>query len=180
MQSNGMKLDPALAAPQARTRWFREPWMALVVGGPLLVVAASIATAVIAYKSEDKVLGEDYYKQGLHVNEDMQRDAKARLYNLQAVVTRDDHELLVQLTGGAKMPARMELELAVGMDGQTVEQRFKVALRQTAPGQYRGALPLPLWQDSHVWHLKLQQDDWRLNGQWLAVRDPAVKIQAAN
>ena len=36
--------------------WWREPMMWLVVGGPLSVVAASLTTAVIAWRGADPVL----------------------------------------------------------------------------------------------------------------------------
>ena len=41
------------SAPRA---WWREPMMWIVVGGPLVVVLAAIATAVIAVKNADTVL----------------------------------------------------------------------------------------------------------------------------
>ena len=44
-----------IAATPAR-RWYHEPMMWLVVGGPLVVVVAAIATAVIAMKYADPVL----------------------------------------------------------------------------------------------------------------------------
>ena len=40
----------------ARRAWWREPMMWIVVGGPLIVVLAAIATAVIAVKNVDPVL----------------------------------------------------------------------------------------------------------------------------
>lgn len=39
-----------------RSGW-REPMVWVVVGGPLLVVVASIATAVIAFSGADQVVG---------------------------------------------------------------------------------------------------------------------------
>ena len=39
-----------------RAPWWREPMMWLVVGGPLTVVIAAIATAVIAIRGADPVL----------------------------------------------------------------------------------------------------------------------------
>lgn len=42
--------------PQAGTPWWRHPMMWLVVGGPLAVVIAGIATVVIAIRGADDVL----------------------------------------------------------------------------------------------------------------------------
>lgn len=46
------------AAPVRPVAWWRVPQMWLVVGGPLMVVIAAIATAVIAFKNADPVLNK--------------------------------------------------------------------------------------------------------------------------
>ncbi|MEK8046165.1 nitrogen fixation protein FixH [Ideonella margarita] len=48
------------AAPaQSGKAWFRHPMMWLVVGGPVVVVCASLTTAVIAVRGADPVLDRD-------------------------------------------------------------------------------------------------------------------------
>ncbi len=51
---------PTLQAPQApltpARRWWREPMMWLVLGGPLLVVVASFITLALAIANPDPVL----------------------------------------------------------------------------------------------------------------------------
>ncbi len=49
-----MMRDEDLGPPQRR--WWREPVMWLVVGGPAVVVLAAIVTAVIAIDGADPVL----------------------------------------------------------------------------------------------------------------------------
>lgn len=55
--------SPADVAP-----WYRHRWPWLLIAGPAIVVIAGIATAVIAHRSDDGVVAEDYYKRGLLVN----------------------------------------------------------------------------------------------------------------
>lgn len=45
--------------------WWRVPHMWIVVGGPLLVVVASIFTAMIAIKGADPVLDKQAYERDL-------------------------------------------------------------------------------------------------------------------
>lgn len=45
--------------------WWRVPHMWLVVGGPLVVVVAAIATAVIAINGADPVLNKEDYERDL-------------------------------------------------------------------------------------------------------------------
>ena len=60
--------------------WSREPMVWLVIGGPLSVVVASIASAVIAWKHIDPVI-LDPVQGRVHVGDDMSRtrDPKAAL-----------------------------------------------------------------------------------------------------
>ena len=53
-------------------RWYREPMVWLVIGGPLSVVVASIASAVIAWKHIDPVI-IDPVQGRVHVQDDMSR-----------------------------------------------------------------------------------------------------------
>lgn len=48
--------------PSAPVAWWRVPHMWLVVGGPLVVVIAAIATAVIAIQGADPVLDKVEYE----------------------------------------------------------------------------------------------------------------------
>ncbi len=59
--------------------WWRVPHMWLVVGGPLVVVVAAIATAVIAVKGADPVLNKD----------DFERDLKAATASLDGQAKAD-------------------------------------------------------------------------------------------
>ncbi|MFO1310745.1 MAG: FixH family protein [Burkholderiales bacterium] len=57
--------------------WYREPWPWLLAAGPLIVVVASMATTVLAVKSDDGMVASDYYKQGLLVNQRLPKDGIA-------------------------------------------------------------------------------------------------------
>lgn len=57
MQSN---TTPASNKPS-----WQEPYLWLVVGGPLVVVVAAIVTAVIAFKNPDPVISKNTYQQQL-------------------------------------------------------------------------------------------------------------------
>lgn len=65
---------------QPQRPWYREPMVWMVIGGPLSVVIASIASGVIAWKHIDPVI-LDPVKGRVHVQDDMSRttDPKAPL-----------------------------------------------------------------------------------------------------
>ena len=49
---------PALTPESTPRPWWREPYVWMVIGGPLAVVVAGIATVVIAVRNPDPVLQE--------------------------------------------------------------------------------------------------------------------------
>lgn len=49
-------MNPVAAPSGVRRPWYREPMMWLVVGGPLVVVVASLITVWIAVRNADAVL----------------------------------------------------------------------------------------------------------------------------
>lgn len=66
----------SVASPGGR-RWWREPMMWLVVGGPLLVVVAGIATMVLAVRAPDPLVASDYYRRGLEINKTLAEQQEA-------------------------------------------------------------------------------------------------------
>lgn len=55
-------MTSTLQTPETGEAWWRVGPMWLVVGGPVVVVAAAIATAVIAYRGADPVLDKAAYQ----------------------------------------------------------------------------------------------------------------------
>ena len=69
--------DTRAAAAPAR-RWWHEPWMWLVVGGPVLVVLAALATAFVAASDPDRLVEPDYYRRGVQINRTLEPAMRAR------------------------------------------------------------------------------------------------------
>jgi hypothetical protein len=54
--------------------WWREFQVWLLIAGPAAVVVAGLVTAVIAVRGADPVVAEDYYRRGMHINEELARN----------------------------------------------------------------------------------------------------------
>ncbi len=56
------------AAPlQPEQKWYQNPFVWLVIGGPLLVVVASFITLYLAITHPDPAI-DDYYRKGIEIN----------------------------------------------------------------------------------------------------------------
>lgn len=60
-----MNTMTSLTPPLNSQPWWREPYVWLVVGGPLVVVVAAFITAFIAFAAPDPVLDKNRYEQAL-------------------------------------------------------------------------------------------------------------------
>lgn len=63
MSMNAMAMNPL--SQTTEKPWWKEPYVWLVVGGPLVVVVAAIATAMIAFEHPDPVIDKNGYQQAV-------------------------------------------------------------------------------------------------------------------
>lgn len=71
MPRNTPAAPPAPVLSSAKTDdrpWWRYGHVWLVIGGPAVVVAASLVTVVVAVRSPDPVLAGDAYRQGVRID----------------------------------------------------------------------------------------------------------------
>jgi uncharacterized protein len=56
--------------------WYRYRHVWMVIGGPAIVVVASLATGYIAMRGADPVIDTDYYRHGMAINKTLAQKAK--------------------------------------------------------------------------------------------------------
>jgi len=100
----------SIASGQIRKPWYREPWPWLLMAGPAIVVVAGIVTAWIAVKNEDGLVADDYYKQGLAINQVIRRETAGAALDMRARVLFGENRVRVFLTGAA-LPQELVLRL---------------------------------------------------------------------
>lgn len=145
--------------------WYREPWPWFLIVLPMTAVVASIITIWLAVKSDDGLVTDDYYKQGMAINQSLDRDLAARALGLRAELLLQGQMLSVKLSGKlATLPETLQLTLAHPTQSGRDQ---KITLRQSGPGHYGASLAYP---GSGRWHVLLEppQADWRLSGIWPA------------
>lgn len=153
--------------------WYREPWPWILMTGPVIVIIAGIATAWIAVVSNDGLVADDYYKQGLAVNQRLQREQKAAELKVSADLMRSGQQIRVLLTNGNLDPvAGLKLKILhptrAGAD-QLID------LRPEGQGVYRGELASGL---QGRWYVMLEDPAglWRLQGDWVADGEEPLRL----
>lgn len=166
-------------------QWYKEPWMWLVIGGPVIVVIAGLVTFYLAWQGSDKIIAKDYYKQGLNINKDIQRDAKASENKMRAMVELDSvtGKISLQLESAAALPSAVLLNISAATKSAVYESIHKVTLSQMRPGIYQGTLKISSTPDNinlALWHIKIEAADWRLNADWHDPMHTSLQIKTIN
>jgi len=144
--------------------WYREPWPWIVMSGPAIVVVAGIATAIIAVRTNDGLVADDYYRQGLDINRVLEREERARALDVSAAVQfREDREhVRVILRSRADPPRALRLTL---VHPTRAGDDQVIVLTQSSPGVYDGAMGVPR-AARHGLRLEDDAGAWRIVGDW--------------
>ena len=81
--------------------WHREPWPWILMAGPAFAIVAGGMTFWLAIASVDGLVADDYYKQGLAINEALEKERAALAGGVSASVERDAGRVRVRLQGAA-------------------------------------------------------------------------------
>jgi hypothetical protein len=150
MSADGVPVQP----------WYRERWPWILMAGPAVVVIAGLVTAWLAISTDDGLVIDDYYKQGLAINQTLGRSDAAGRLGIAAELRLADGRIRV-LLGGPAGPGALSLRL-VHPTRSGMDQRLDLAVVE--PGVYEGRLR-PLQPGR--WHVLLEARDWRLAGDWV-------------
>jgi hypothetical protein len=140
--------------------WYRHFHVWLLIAFPALSVAGGIATLWLAFRTDDGLVADDYYRQGMEINLRMARDRNAQAAGLEANLVLEPGagriRVLLNAAPGFRMPPQLSLSFMhptrAGLD-------HAVSLDAAGPMFYEGALPD---LEPARWYAVIEADDWRL------------------
>ncbi|MCB1908880.1 MAG: FixH family protein [Rhodocyclaceae bacterium] len=135
--------------------------MWLVISLPAAAILGGIATIVIATRTSDGLVADDYYKQGLAINQTIARDDAARQMGLVAVLEMGDGGVRVRLDSRASAPLPEHLVLTLVHPTRSGEDQQVILARRGAV--YAGALHVP---SAGRWQIRIEDEfnNWRMSG----------------
>ncbi|GGC70109.1 FixH family protein [Undibacterium terreum] len=156
----------ASAIHQDRARpWFKHPWLWFLLAPPIISVVAGSYMASVAYRSQDAMVVDDYYKEGKAINQDLRRDKAAVALHLNALMNYDAARGIVN--------GRMNPIKAIHGGNLTVKfihptqpsKDLAIATHVDEAGNFSLVLPM---LDRALWQVTLedQEHQWRLSGVW--------------
>ncbi len=143
--------------------WYKQFWPWFLISLPLSVVIASIVTINIAIQSDDGLVSDDYYKEGLAIYKDADSAAKAKRLSIAGTLDYDPETGAITLS----------LDRALQGDPSVLALRV---IHPTLPDQDQAIQLTPLDETRFVgraqplgpahWKLQLRPADtsWRIEG----------------
>lgn len=140
--------------------WHREPYVWLLIAFPLTAVIAGIITFILAVRSDDGLVVDDYYKQGLEINSTLEQDRLSVEYELDVRMQYASGDKQIRLIVSAKNNFSYPDTLRLSFLNATrpgVDQ--EIILTRHDNNTYLGPNPE---LGKGKWHLLIEADDWRL------------------
>lgn len=139
--------------------WYRQFWPWFLFGLPGIVVVAGLTTWWIAANNADSLVAEDYYKEGLAINQQLGKQRLAERLGVAAALKVNGGNIDITLSGDTR-PDALILELTHPLDaGSDIELR----LAQITPGVYRAPADL---SGSRRWLWQLEPVESKVDRRW--------------
>lgn len=151
------------ASPEVIPPWYRQFWPWFIIALPASIVVASIGMVIVAFKNADTLVVDNYYREGLAINQVLEQDDKARELGISADIRldRETGELLITVNSQSSIGNQLTLSLLHPTD-QKRDQ--KLPLLALSDKYFRADIETRL---NSRYYLRLMPADeqWRLNGE---------------
>lgn len=81
---------PSTTAAMADKVWYKNPYVWLVIGGPLIVIGASFTTLYLAITHPDPAI-DDYYRKGIEINKTIDAQAEGETDAMAPAIQARNH-----------------------------------------------------------------------------------------
>lgn len=155
--------------PLDTTPWYRQFWPWFIIALPASVVVAGLTTLYIANSGADDLVVTDYYKNGLEINEQLEKQQQATALGLSAEVSWHSSNRVVAHVTGDQDEHTLMLLLSHPLEA---DKDISVPLIRLSPGQYQGSATLTSTGHKWLWRLEpAQNPSWRLDGELKGVKN---------
>ena len=155
LQSSTSVLEP-MSLP-----WYKYKLVWMIIAIPAASVIAGINMIYLAVNTDDGLVVDDYYKEGMAINQSLQRDKTAAELGLTARLVIEQSGDMVTLNLNKGSLAEYPEQLTLHLQHATHAGHDQILTLIRAPqDQYVGYLKHTI--NEGVWHVMLSTQDWRL------------------
>lgn len=129
-----------LVHPDAIKPWYKQPWLWFLMSIPIASVITSSIFVTIAVVGRDSLVSDNYYKDGMAINQTIGQDQLAVSLGLEPVLSFSGSEVTLQLKGSSALAAQPFLTLKI-LHPTIGAEDIELKLLPTADGVFLGDLP---------------------------------------
>ena len=118
--------------------WYKEPWLWFVLSVPIASVILSSIMVSVAVIGQDSLVSDNYYKDGMGINQTIEQDRLAVQLNIVPIITIQDKTAIISIKSD-KMPTQAFLTLKL-VHPTTSDKDITIRLLPTENG-FIGDLP---------------------------------------
>ena len=144
--------------------WYKQFWPWFLIFFPALAVVAGIITVIIAVKTDDGLVTDNYYKEGLAINKTLDKELHAQKLGIEAQANWDQltQTITLKLSGKfTEQPAHLAMHLA----HTTRAKQDQVITLFLSPDKksYTGRINT-VKQGNWIIIVESDTQNWRING----------------
>ena len=142
--------------------WFRHPLVWMMIAIPFSAVVMGVVMIWLAIDTDDGLVADDYYKQGLEINDVISLDRKASELQLNAVIKFDSAGKVINFKFEKGLLESYPDTLQLSFQHATrANSDITVVLNHGINDQYIGYLQQAISEG--VWYFEVSDADWKLN-----------------
>lgn len=156
-----MKPTTTHTTPHKIEPWYQQFWPWFLIMLPACVVCAGITTVIIASRGADDLVADDYYKNGLSINRQIEKQQRAEHEGISASLVYSSGVVTATFTGTEIKAAQLDLLLSHPLEA---DRDVKLTLLRTAANTFQVNATV---SGNTSWHWILQnrhEPIWRLDG----------------
>ena len=142
--------------------WHKYPLVWMMISIPFSAVIMGVVMIWLALDTDDGLVADDYYKQGLAINDVISLDMKASELKLNGVIKFDSTGKVINFQFDKGLLANYPDTLQLSFQHAThADSDISVALNHGINDQYIGYLQQVISEG--VWYFEVSDADWKLN-----------------
>ncbi|WP_221798240.1 FixH family protein [Oceanobacter mangrovi] len=155
--------------------WYKEPMVWLIIAIPSITVCWGGVMLSLALNTNDSLVSDSYYKDGVSYTENVKMDDYASRLQLHSTLVLTNQEARLTLDGYLdEQPSILTLKLI----HPTLEDRdVDIVLQRVDDGLYTGAAELELPSRRYIW-LQSPDQGWRIRATEVLEENRVVQLNA--
>jgi len=157
--------------------WHKHPLVWMMIAIPFSAVVMGVVMIWLALDTDDGLVADDYYKQGLEINDVISLDRKATELKLNAVIKFNITEKVINLKFDKGLLDNYPNTLQLNFQHAThANSDVFVELNHGINDSYIGYLQQNLSEG--IWYFEVSDDDWKLSARSYVRAKNVIQLQS--